>query len=278
MTICIAAIGGDGEFVVVASDRMVTATPPPIEFEHNSPKIIGISPHSVVLTAGDALAHVELCNEAIDTAKAIRILSIRQIALEIQKAYQKQRSEKVEAEYLRPRGWTIKSFYEELAGRIPGEIFFTVDRQIATYEHNLSVIVAGVDEKAHVYSIRNPAVLDCWDGMGCFAVGSGSSHAMPSFYLNNWRPSISLGSLVFMTYEAKKRAEVAPGVGRVTDFAYITKKGVTHLLPSDLEQLEELWVNKNTPTSPDFEKRVEALFSNKGDGKGGNNDGQGEQR
>lgn len=272
MTICIAAIGGDSGFLVVASDRMVTASPPPIQFEHNSPKIMEISPHCVVLTAGDALADVELCNEAIDMAKAIRVLSIKQIAAAIQQAYQKQRFEKVEAEYLRPRGWTIKSFYEELAGKLPGEIFFTVDRQIATYEHNLSVIVAGVDEKAHVYSIRNPAVLDCWDGMGCFAVGSGSSHAMPSFYLNNWRPSISLGSLVFMTYEALKRAEAAPGVGKIADIAYITKKGVTHLKPSDLKQLEELWVCKNTPVSPDFEKRIEALLSDKGDNKGGSND------
>lgn len=278
MTICIAAIGGDGGFVVVASDRMVTATPPPIQFEHNSRKITEISPHSVVLTAGDALAHVELCDEAVHMAKAIRILSIKQIAMEIQKAYQKQRSEKVEAEYLRPRGWTLKSFYEELTGKIPPDISFTVDRQIATYEHDLSVIVAGVDEKAHVYSIRNPAVLDCWDGMGCFAVGSGSSHALPSFYLNNWQPSISLGSLVFMTYEAKKRAEVAPGVGKIVDIAYITKKGVTHLQPSDLKQLEELWVCKNTPVSPDFEKRIEGLLSDEGDNKGGNNDKQGEKR
>ncbi len=274
MTICIAAIGGNDKFVVVASDRMVTASPPPIEFEHNACKITEVSQHSLVLTAGDALAHVELCNEAINMVTAIRVLSVRQIAGEIQSAYVKQRTEKVEAEYLRPRGWDIKRFYEELAGRVPPEITFTVDRQITAYEHDLSVIVAGVDEKAHVYSIRNPGALDCWDGMGCFAVGSGSSHAMPSFFLNNWQPSISLGSLVFMTYEAKRRAEVAPGVGKVTDMAYITKAGITYLTPDHLKRLEELWSQKNTPISGEFEKDIQSLFKDKGDKKiGGSNDG-----
>ena len=93
MTICIAAIGGGGTHVVVASDRMVTANPPPIEFEHNSPKITEVSQHCVVMTAGDALAHVELCNEAINMAQAIRVLSIRQISAEIQQVYTDQRKE-----------------------------------------------------------------------------------------------------------------------------------------------------------------------------------------
>ncbi|MEE9325598.1 MAG: hypothetical protein V3U90_08640 [Dehalococcoidia bacterium] len=201
-------------------------------------------------------------------ASAIRVLSVRRIAEEIQNAYVKQRTEKIEAQYLRPRGWTIKSFYEEMAGKVPGEIFFTVDRQIATYEHNLSVIIAGVDEQAHVYSIVSPGILDCWDGMGCYAVGSGFSHAMPSFYLSNWQPGLSLGSLVFMTFEAKRRAEVAPGVGKVTDMAYITKDGITTLESSHLEKLESLWTDKSIPISDEFNQRIEALFK-KGGGSSG---------
>lgn len=251
--------------MAVASDRMVTASPPPIEFEHNVPKITHVSRSCVVLTAGDALAHVELCNEAIEMARAVRVLSIKQIAEEIQKAYIKQRKERVETLYLRPQGWDLKSFYEDYSRKVPGEIVFTVDRQVMTYEHNLSVIIAGVDSsKAHIYSIRNPGVLDCWDAMGCFAVGSGSSHAMPSFYLSNWHPSISLGALVFMTYEAKQRSEVAPGVGKVVDIAYIAKEGITTLEPSDLDRLQQLWTSKNTPVSDEFNKNIEELYSRKG--------------
>ena len=260
MTICIAAIGGSGKFVVVASDRMVTASPPPIEFEHNSRKITEVSQHCVVLTAGDALAHVELCNEAIIMTQAVRILSTRQIAGEIQKAYVEQRKEQVEAEYLRSRGWDIKSFYEEHARRLPGEIVFTVDRQITTYEHNLAVIVAGVDDQGHVYSIRNPGILDCWDGIGCYAIGSGSSHAMSHFYLHNWRPDISLGGLLLMAYEAKQSAEVAPGVGKVTDIAYINREGVTHLESSHLEELQKILLMKITPNLDEVTKAADELF------------------
>ena len=270
MTVCIAALGGDGAFVVVVSDRMVTANPPPIEFEHNAPKITKISARCVVLTSGDALAHVELCNEAINTTAASRVLSTRRIAQEIQKAYVSQREEKIEAEYLRPRGWTIKSFYDEHARALPGEITFAVDRQIATYEHELSVIVAGVDEQGqgHVYGISNPGVLECWDGMGAYAIGIGASYAITTFFLNNWRPNMALGELIFMAYEAKRRAEVAPGVGKATDMAYITQEGMTHLGAEHFEGLDKAFLARYSPSSDKSDKIVAEMFPLGGDKNG----------
>ena len=266
MTICIAAIGQSGQVAVVASDRMVTASPPPIEFEHHAPKVTEVSRTCVVLTAGDALADVELCSQAIAAAQTFQALSVQQVAQEIQQAYTRQRSERIEALFLRPRGWTLKSFYEEHVRGVPGEIAFGVDRQIATYEHNLSVIIAGIDSGAHIYSIANPGVLDCWDGIGCYAIGSGASHAISTFFLGNWEPTISLSALVFMVYEAKRRAEVAPGVGKETDIAYIDVNGIAHVDGATMTKLDDLFRTKNMPASKGFNKSVEALFP-----QGGNN-------
>ena len=78
-------------------------------------------------------------------------------------------------------------------------------------------------------------------------------------------PAISLSALVFMVYEAKRRAEVAPGVGKETDIAYINKQnGIIHLDSGHLTKLDELYQAKNLPASQEFERKVEDLFPNGG--------------
>ncbi len=55
MTVCIAAINEKHKLIAFATDRMVTATFPPIEFEHSMPKVTQINNYCIALSAGDAL-------------------------------------------------------------------------------------------------------------------------------------------------------------------------------------------------------------------------------
>ena len=64
MTVCIGAICEDGNTAIVASDRMVTARRPPIQFEHPKPKIYSLSPYCVVLSAGNALKPIEVTTKS----------------------------------------------------------------------------------------------------------------------------------------------------------------------------------------------------------------------
>ena len=66
MTICIGAICDGGDAVVVASDKMITASGVSTEFEHSAPKFERIGEHCIVLSAGTALVHKVI-------AKAVRI-------------------------------------------------------------------------------------------------------------------------------------------------------------------------------------------------------------
>lgn len=52
MTICIGAICDEYKAAVVASDKMVTAWYPPIEFEHDTSKIEELSDACVALNGG----------------------------------------------------------------------------------------------------------------------------------------------------------------------------------------------------------------------------------
>lgn len=71
MTVCIAAICGGGTAIVVAADRMITASYPPVEFEHDVPKLEGLGSSCVALTAGDALAHIDLFRSAKEALGAL---------------------------------------------------------------------------------------------------------------------------------------------------------------------------------------------------------------
>lgn len=79
MTICIGAICDEGKKAVATSDRMITITMPPIEYEHAVPKISKISKSCIALTSGSALAHTDLCREAQSRISGMSAPSIKTI-------------------------------------------------------------------------------------------------------------------------------------------------------------------------------------------------------
>lgn len=98
MTICIGAICENGTKVVVTSDRMLTGWAPPIEYESTEPKMDYLTESSVVLTAGDAIAHTELLNHAIPIIQNVRSPSISKIVEILSECYDNQRKKRIHQE------------------------------------------------------------------------------------------------------------------------------------------------------------------------------------
>jgi len=86
VTVCIGVLCENAKQVVVASDRMITATYPPVEFEHGLPKVEVISPSCIVLTAGDALAHADLCRNVRSKIGGLSRPSTSKITEEVRRA------------------------------------------------------------------------------------------------------------------------------------------------------------------------------------------------
>jgi hypothetical protein len=61
----------------------------------------------------------------------------------------------------------------------------------------------------------------CLSTVGFAAVGIGKPHAESQFMFSGHWPAKPFAETVLLTYAAKKRAEVAPGVGKVTDMVVI---------------------------------------------------------
>lgn len=260
MTVCIATLCNQAKDVVVASDRMITATYPPVEFEHGMPKLEVICPSCIVLTAGDALAHADICRAVKGIVAGLSHPQTAVITEHIRATYVVERRKVINQRFLEPRGWTLDDFYEKYARTIHPDLMLTIDRQISTYDYGLEIIVAGVDsDEGHIYGIRNPGEVDCYDALGYHAIGIGDMHAVSSLIGNKCIPTVGTKMAVYMVYEAKKNAENAPGVGDDTDMAIVNKDGHQVLNNEHITLLNKIYELRRVPQTEEFMKAVDDL-------------------
>ncbi|MBA7613201.1 hypothetical protein ES703_20446 [subsurface metagenome] len=260
MTVGIAVLCNNAKEVAVACDRMITATYPPIEFEHGIPKLDKIGETCVVLTAGDALAHAEICREVQARISVLTRPRVAGITEEIRATYVLQRQKTIIQRFLEPRGWTLQQFYEEHARRLHPDLFLKIDNDIATYDYGLSLIVAGVDpDEAHIYGIRHPGEVDCYDSLGYHSIGIGLMHAVSSLVANGCEPTVSSKMAAYLVYEAKRNAENAPGVGQYTDMAII-REGEIHIITNEeISLLQQIYDTRRIPLTEEFKKTIDSL-------------------
>lgn len=146
---------------------------------------------------------------------------------------------RAEASLLAPLGLDRDSFFlkqkllnDDLANQLSREL---INFQIP----GVSVIFAGVDESGpHIYSIEDDYV-QCHDTIGFASIGSGSRHAESQFMLARHSGNSIIPEVLFLTYIAKKRAEIAPGVGAETDM-YMIGSELGQAIPLQEQAIKKL--------------------------------------
>lgn len=249
MTICVAATCENGQVAVVATDLMVSASFLSLEFEHPNSKIDQLSNTCVGLAAGDALASIELFRSCIGNVGQLKSPSIEMIADQVKDQFILLRQKSAEDNILKCRGLTISQFYHEgLLNRLPPELAINLDHQIQNARFPIDIIITGVDDSgAHIYGIRDPGVISCYDRLGYQAIGSGMSHALLTLISGNQYDQRGINETVYLVYEAKKTAELAQGVGDATVMGIVTAKGMKLLTKDEKMQLDEIYEKKKTP-------------------------------
>ena len=267
MTICMGAICSDLQHrseraVVVASDRMVTMGGLQ-EFEHEVPKVNEIGDCVVALVAGDALKGNYLVRAVRATVTAAG--NVRGVADSAADRYAELRHELVDASVFGPRGITLSEFYRGLQPTMLAQLVGGLDQQVAALDPGLELLIAGVDDEGgHLFQIGNPggrgSVVD-FAPIGFGAIGSGALHAIQAMIVFGHAPARGLNDTIFRVFAAKRRAEVAPGVGHDTDLLVITDDGVTKLPPEALAILQSIYDDYNRPIQAELDKKVrEATF------------------
>ena len=243
MTICIAANFAEG--VVVAADRMISASHLTLEFDHPDTKIHPISSSCVVLSAGDALVIDELLRAGTGIAGQLQNPMVMNFADHLRLSYVNVRQQLASRKILEPRGLSFESFYRE--GRIsmiPAEMAMALDSRIQQLQLGISLIVAGIDSSgAHIFGIDDPGQCVCFDRIGYHSIGSGHRHALLTLIGNKQDRRTTANDALRNVYMAKRAAEVAPGVGKATDMWVITQDGIMHT-QEIIPKLERWYDNK----------------------------------
>jgi 20S proteasome alpha/beta subunit len=243
LTICIGALCTDrvaGDTVVLASDRMVTWRNL-TEFEHPVPKIYSISPAAWALCAGDALAGAKIiAGAAAEVAGVPR--PVHEVADVVAQQYHSVRMNAAEAQVLLPRGLTLASYYGKHQ-QLLSQIAENLDQSLASFDPEVELIVAGVDSSGgHLFTVSNPGgSAECHDVIGTVAIGSGEIHAVQSMIGFGHAATRPVRDTVFYVFASKRRAELAPGVGRDTDLMVLSPGGAVRLPDKALAKLGELY-------------------------------------
>ncbi len=227
MTVCIAAmcVGPDGPLVVCAADQMVTAGD--IEFEPSQAKYHAFSltpagPTAAALIAGDNTAQITICSRAMARLSAMPGALVEEVAAVYAEEFQAYRRIAAEANYLKPLGLDSNTFVSrqsELSPSIAQDLVY----KLTNSGLDASSLIVGRDVTgAHIFAVHDPGEVFCADAIGFAAVGTGRRHAEAQFCLAGYSQHDSYGRALLLTYRAKKRAEVSPGVGPKTNMFVVT--------------------------------------------------------
>jgi 20S proteasome alpha/beta subunit len=226
MTVCVAALCADGKTVVGASDRMVSTA----DNQMRRSKVHHLTDQVVAMISGDVALHTELLAELrrmiAGSADKPEDLTVKNIADCYSLAYVEARRRRAEKKYLRPLGLDSSSFVQSQR-YLETNLATEIAREMLNFSMpSCSALFFGIDssygyQRAHIYLVDGSFV-ECHNDTGFCAIGVGSYQAMASLMFNGHRSQASFDAGIYMALAAKKRAEVASGVGEETDLVVVS--------------------------------------------------------
>lgn len=258
MTQLIGVICEDGQKVITVSDRMVSTGDMTLSFEQPRMKAVTMSEKAVVLVSG-TVHEPDLMREATERAKGKeRILEIAEVLKDV---YQEIREKHIVDEVLRRR-LGISSFeqWREEQAELMDGIVADMDERISRYSLGLALLLAGFDDEGHLIQIGDPGTYRSYDNLAFCCIGMGDRHADNVFAWYRYSRAFLLNDALYIAFEAKKRAEMAGGVGQSTDILIIDKEGIKQVKADTLGALEEVYNDRETRAErTGFNRRITEL-------------------
>lgn len=237
------APGDVGTAILTASDRQITAGD--IEYEPAQLKICFLTSKILILIAGDFTIH----SEAILKTQR-HLLSEPEndppLIAEIYASYIKSiRFKAAVNSCLSPLGLDENSFFSDQRHFLP-DFVNKITNQLQNYQGpEVEAIIAGMDDKiGHLYLLDTAGNVSCHNDVGFVAIGLGAWHAKSQLMQARYTPIRSAyATALAMIYAAKKRAEIAPGVGLETDLYLITRNGWSRIDDNLAKKIADLYTD-----------------------------------
>jgi len=220
VTVCIAAICND-KLVFGAADQMLSTQD--VEFEPPSSKIIPITAAISLMTAGDSAIQSEIIEEMRGpiteriNKEPKNWWRIKDVTEQYIQTYNAAKLKRAEAAILAPLGLNKDTFVSRQRD-MSDKFITTITREMLHYElPPISTIITGIDDMGpHIYVVHE-CEMHCNDKVGFAAIGVGARHAESELMNARHTRSSPIDETFWLVFKAKKRAEIAPGVGRETD-------------------------------------------------------------
>ena len=131
------------------------------------------------------------------------------------------RARRAENSILLPLGLTQDSFLSR-QNEMSCDFIASVSKELLKFDvPDVSIIISGIDSAGpHIFMVQNDNVF-CMDTIGFASIGIGARHASSQLMLAGITSYTPIPEALFLTYIAKKRSEVSPGVGDETDMFII---------------------------------------------------------
>jgi 20S proteasome alpha/beta subunit len=257
LTVCVAClfnwIHGENDTakaVVTASDRQLTLGD--VEYEPRQIKVCYLTPRVLILVAGDYALHSEALMRTQRRLMSEPEASPGDIAELYASCIRDIKFRYASNIYLAPLGLTPDKFYDR---QIDFDTSFLtrITNQLQDYQGPLTeAIIAGSDDSgAHLYLMDQESKVNCHNDVGFAAIGTGAWHARSLLMQAGYSNQVSFPVALSMVYAAKKRGEVAPGVGKETDMVLVRREGWENILPHHKDALEA--------AHSEFEKQMSEL-------------------
>jgi hypothetical protein len=277
VTVCIAAIC-EGTTILGASDRMLTAGDvefepdldsltihqqftPEQKLAHNSnAKIFAVTNYIATMLAGDSGLQTEIMTQVYAiTSKRIfekrdAYWSVEEVCRLYVDAYNSIKVRQIQQDVFGPFGLDKNTFISR-QNEMSVDFIGTITDKIRRFEHDyvinrgVETIVVGLDMSGfnsktgqtfmmpRLFTIHDDSIL-CCDSVGFASVGLGMRHASSQFMLAGHTRLSSMPETLLLTYLAKKRSEVAPGVGKGTDMFAIGPSPAPFVVLNNVPDLE----------------------------------------
>jgi 20S proteasome alpha/beta subunit len=204
-------------------------------------KALKISETIGIMTAGDAGFQADAVLDLARRLNGNRHPTVRQVASLYLDFVNESKQRAATNRILSPLGLNTDTFISRQR-EMNDDFVQRITSEMLRIELGAETIFAGLDETgAHIYTV-NEHGFQCQDSIAFAAIGYGARHAESQFMLAKHSRNAPARETILLTYIAKKRSEIAPGVGRETDMFWISaREGFNWIHQANIEKLQSIY-------------------------------------
>jgi hypothetical protein len=232
-----------GPAFIVASDRMMTELNFGIEYQSSRWKALIFGPTHMVLVAGDMTFHSDVLSQLGPTL-GTEPHTPKRIAEIVGDLFVKVRRERLAKRFLAPLNLTTEQFISEQSSLAP-ELVLDLAGKLHAERYDTEAIVVGCSPNENgLFRVDEFGTVTSHLDIGFLSIGIGGIHASAQFMDEPYTYDKRFHAALYSTFLAKKRAEVAPGVGPITDIFRINRDAIVKIPDELVAALDSLYISQ----------------------------------